>query len=58
VAQGIADRFYNAKRRFLEGSARRFPREKKHHKYSLTYPQGGWRILNVGGAGTGKSSSR
>jgi len=47
VAQGIADRFYNAKRRFLEGLAR-FPREKKPHKYySLTYPQGGWRILSV-----------
>jgi putative transposase len=47
VAQEIADRFHNAKRRFLEGSARRFPREKKHHKYSLTYPQNGWRILSV-----------
>jgi putative transposase len=47
VAQGIADRFYNARRRFLEGSAR-FPREKKPHKYySLTYPQNGWRILGV-----------
>ncbi len=42
VAQGIADRFHGARRRFLEGSAR-FPREKKHHKYSLAYPQGGWR---------------
>jgi len=48
VAQEIADRFYNARRRFLEGSARRFPREKKPHRYySLTYPQGGWRILSV-----------
>ncbi len=48
VAQEIADRFYNAKRRFLEGSARRFPREKKPHRYySLTYPQKGWRILSV-----------
>jgi len=48
VAQEIADRFYNARRRFLEGSARRFPREKKPHKYySLTYPQNGWSILGV-----------
>jgi len=43
VAQGIADRFHGARRRFLEGSARRFPREKKPHRYSLAYPQGGWR---------------
>ena len=48
AARGIADRFHNAKRRFLEGSARRFPREKKPHRYySLTYPQNGWRILGV-----------
>jgi putative transposase len=47
VVQEIADRFYNARRRFLEGLAR-FPREKKPHKYySLTYPQKGWRILGV-----------
>jgi putative transposase len=50
VAQEIADRFHNARRRFLEGLAR-FPREKKPHKYySLTYPQSGWRILNVRGS--------
>jgi putative transposase len=48
VAQEIADRFHGARRRFLEGSARRFPREKKPHRYySLTYPQKGWRILSV-----------
>ena len=48
VVQEIADRFYNARRRFLEGSARRFPREKKPHRYySLAYPQKGWRILSV-----------
>jgi putative transposase len=48
VVQEIADRFYNARRRFLEGLAR-FPREKKHHRYysSLTYPQKGWSILSV-----------
>jgi putative transposase len=43
VAQEIADRFHSARRRFLEGSARRSPGERKHHKYSLAYPQGGWR---------------
>jgi len=65
VAQGIADRFHNARRRFLEGSARRFPREKKPHRYySLTYPQKGWRILStsgksgLGAEGTGRGSSR
>jgi len=48
VVQEIADRFHNAKRRFLEGSARRFPREKKPHRYySLTYLQKGWRILST-----------
>jgi len=45
VVQQIADRFYEARRRFLDGLAR-FPKEKKHHKYySLVYPQSGWRIL-------------
>jgi len=53
VAQGIADRFHSARRRFLEGLAR-FPKEKKPHKYySLTYPQGGWRILGVRDIRTG-----
>jgi putative transposase len=47
VIQAIADRFYEAKQRFLEKKAR-FPREKKPHKYySLTYPQSGWTILNM-----------
>ncbi|MFP3307503.1 MAG: transposase [Thermocladium sp.] len=45
VVQQVADRFYEARRRFLDGLAR-FPKEKKHHKYySLVYPQSGWRIL-------------
>ena len=43
AAQEIADRFRSARRRSLGGSARRFPREKKPHKYSLAYPQGGRR---------------
>jgi putative transposase len=59
VAQEIADRFYNARRRFLEGSARRFPREKKPHRYySLTYPQNGWRILGVREIRTGSRNRK
>jgi transposase len=51
VVQQIADRFYEARRRFLDGLAR-FPREKKPHKYySLVYPQSGWRILAREGKG-------
>ena len=47
VVQQIADRFYEARRRFLDGLAR-FPREKKPHKYySLVYPQKGWEILEI-----------
>ena len=51
VVQQVADRFYEARRRFLDGLAR-FPREKKTHKYySLVYPQSGWRILAREGKG-------
>ncbi|MFP3298557.1 MAG: transposase [Thermocladium sp.] len=42
--QQVADRYYEARKRFLDGLAR-FPREKKPHKYySLVYPQSGWKI--------------
>jgi len=51
VMQQIADRYYEARRRFLDGLAR-FPKEKKTHKYySLVYPQSGWRILAREGKG-------
>ena len=44
VVQQVADRYYEARKRFFDGLAR-FPREKKPHKYySLVYPQSGWRI--------------
>jgi len=47
VVQQIADRYYEARKRFFDGLAR-FPKEKKPHKYySLVYPQSGWRILEV-----------
>ncbi|MFP3138377.1 MAG: transposase [Nitrososphaeria archaeon] len=58
VAQEIADRFYNARRRFLEGLAR-FPREKKPHRYySLTYPQKGWSILSTKEIRTGSRNRK
>jgi len=41
--QQIADRYYEARKRFFDGLAR-FPKEKKPHKYSLVYPQSGWKI--------------
>jgi len=45
--QQIADRYYEARKRFFDGLAR-FPREKKTHKYySLVYSQSGWRILGI-----------
>jgi len=45
VVQQIADRYYEARKRFFDGLSR-FPREKKLHKYySLVYPQSGWKIL-------------
>ncbi|MFP3298677.1 MAG: transposase [Thermocladium sp.] len=44
VVQQVADRYYEARKRFFNGLSR-FPREKKTHKYySLVYPQSGWRI--------------
>jgi len=47
VVQQIADRYYEARKRFFNGLAR-FPREKKPHKYySLVYPQKGWEILET-----------
>jgi len=51
VLQQVADRYYEARKRFFDGLAR-FPKEKKTHKYySLVYPQSGWRILAREGKG-------
>jgi len=45
--QQVADRYYEARKRFFEGLAR-YPKEKKAHKwYSLVYPQSGWKTLRV-----------
>ena len=47
VVQQIADRYYEARKRFFEGLSR-FPKEKKPHKwYSLVYSQKGWKILET-----------
>ena len=49
--QQVADRYYEARKRFFDGLSR-FPREKKTYKYySLVYPQSGWRILAREGKG-------
>ena len=49
VAQQVAERFYEARQRFLEGLANR-SREKKPHRYlSLVYPQSGWRLSDIRG---------
>ncbi|MFP3312884.1 MAG: transposase, partial [Thermocladium sp.] len=51
VVQQVADRYYEARKRFFDGLSR-FPREKKTYKYySLVYPQSGWRILAREGKG-------
>ena len=48
VAQNVADRFYDAKERYLKGLSKRYPREKKPGRYySLTYPQKGWEVLSI-----------
>jgi len=47
VAQQVADRFYEARQRFLDGLANK-PKKKKPHQYlSLVYPQSGWRLSNT-----------
>jgi len=58
VAQQVADRFYEARQRFLDGLANK-PRVKKPHQYlSLVYPQSGWRLSNIREVGLGKNKKR
>jgi putative transposase len=58
VAQQVADRFYQARQRFLEGLANR-SREKKPHRYlSLVYPQSGWRLSDIREVGLGKNKKK
>jgi Transposase and inactivated derivatives len=58
VAQQVAERFYQARERFLEGLANK-PKNKKPHKFlSLVYPQSGWKLSNTRDVGQGKSKKR
>jgi len=58
VAQQVAERFYQARERFLEGLANK-PKEKKPHKFlSLVYPQSGWRLSDVREVGLGKNKKK
>jgi len=58
VAQQVADRFYEARQRFLDGLANK-PKKKKPHQYlSLVYPQSGWRLSNIREVGQGKNKKR
>jgi len=58
VTQQVAERFYQARERFLDGLANK-PRVKKPHRYlSLVYPQSGWRLSDTREVGLGKSKKR
>ena len=58
VAQQVAERFYQARERFLGGLANK-PKKKKPHQYlSLVYPQSGWKLSNWREAGRGKNKKR
>jgi putative transposase len=58
VAQQVAERFYQARGRFLDGLANK-PKVKKPHKFlSLVYPQSGWRLSDIRDAGQGKNKKR
>ncbi|PSN95605.1 hypothetical protein B9Q04_08695 [Candidatus Marsarchaeota G2 archaeon BE_D] len=47
VAQQVAERFYRARERLLDGLSNK-PKEKKPHKHlSLVYPQSGWRLSDT-----------
>jgi len=58
VAQQVADRFYQARKRFFEGLANK-PKTKKPHKYlSLVHPQSGWRLSNIRAVGQGENTEK
>jgi len=58
VTQQVADRFYEARQRFLDGVANK-PKKKKPHRYlSLVYPQSGWKLSNIREVGQGKNKKR
>ena len=58
VTQQVADRFYEARQRFLDGLANK-PKKKKPHRYlSLVYPQSGWKLSDTREVGLGKNKKR
>jgi len=58
VAQQVAERFYQARGRFLDGLANK-PKVKKPYKFlSLVYPQSGWRLSDIRDAGQGKNKKK
>jgi putative transposase len=58
VAQQVAERFYQARERFLDGLANK-PKKKKPLRYlSLVYPQSGWKLSDIREVGQGKNKKR
>jgi putative transposase len=58
VAQQVADRFYEARQRFLDGLSNK-PKKKKPHRYlSLVYPQSGWGLSDTREVGLGKNKKK
>ena len=58
VAQQVAERFYQARERFLGGLANK-PKKKKPHRYlSLVYPQSGWKLSDTREVGLGKNKKK
>jgi putative transposase len=58
VTQQVADRFYEARQRFLDSLANK-PKKKKPHRYlSLVYPQSGWRLSDTREVGQGKNKKK
>ena len=58
VAQQVAERFYQARERFLDGLANK-PKKKKPLRYlSLVYPQSGWKLSDIRDVGQGKNKKK
>jgi putative transposase len=58
VTQQVADRFYQARERFLGGLANK-PKKKKPYRYlSLVYPQSGWKLSDTREVGLGKNKKK
>jgi len=57
VAQQVAERFYQARERFLGGLANK-PKKKPHRYLSLVYPQSGWKLSNWREVGQGKNKKK